>query len=268
LQSHDDFEFAHLAGYVKSSLRAVTNSGIVGLGAAEHPRLVLVLIGLDAVVNKIQKKILKEGVNRSVMSLVDNAIPYVLYTLDVEVVRWKNVNEACNYLHTLTRIVHRSFSDGISQQISEIEHVVKAGKRKAEDAPGLDTKSEKEVERFELRETWSAMLQMIPRVSTRRAQALVDHPAYSCFKKTFDALNNAELPQQQRELLLEYSFAAAGDADADAADVDAEAAVTAIATGGNKQKKKTKKPSRQAKLALNVYKSLRTGTDPNTPLDD
>lgn len=290
LKSTDSFEFYHLGAHIKNLLVALGDANIPGLcypaaptaaitagtssrkdkrkhnNATAAPRLVLILVGLDAIVLKTQKKLIKDGINRSVTDLIENAIPYVLYELDVEVVRWKNLNETCNYLHTLTRVVAR-MGDSVNKQISEIEHIMKASKRKV---PEHLSKNSAAVESFELRETWSAMLQMLPQLSTRRAQTLVDNVQFSNLKNTFDALNNPQLSEKEREGLLADCFNAVSDSaeTAGGASDDALSPSTGQAGTATGRAKKKPKTTRLVKLALQVYKSLSRNIDANQALDD
>lgn len=87
----------------------------------------------------------------------------------------------------------------------------------------------------QLRETWAAMAQMVPRVSKNRAKELVRTPQFSCLRATFDRLNDEALPAAERMVLLQSSFG------------------------------KGKREVLHVKLSTNVYHSL-TATDPNKTL--
>lgn len=55
--------------------------------------------------------------------LVDSAVSYLLFELDMEVVRFKRSAELCEYLGTLTRLVAER--NGDSQVVTEIDCVAK-----------------------------------------------------------------------------------------------------------------------------------------------
>lgn len=63
-----------------------------------------------------------------------------------------------------------------------------------------------EQRKFELRQTWVAMLQMVPLLSKEKAIALVSNREYSSVKRVYDLLTNPEEPEKKRMTLLQTSF--------------------------------------------------------------
>lgn len=64
--------------------------------------------------------------------------------------------------------------------------------------------TEEEKRKFDLKQTWVAMLQMIPRISQEKALALASNPAFSCPKKIFDRM--AESSEEEVIEMLKTSF--------------------------------------------------------------
>lgn len=67
---------------------------------------------------------------------------------------------------------------------------------------------------LQLRQTWSAMLQMLPLMSKDKAQALLQRPECSCPRALLDAFHNSAdpavraLPVTEKKLLLQGHFGA------------------------------------------------------------
>lgn len=64
--------------------------------------------------------------------------------------------------------------------------------------------TEEEKRKFDLKQTWVAMLQMIPRISQEKALALASNPEFSCPKKIFDRI--ADSSEEDVVEMLKVSF--------------------------------------------------------------
>ena len=63
-----------------------------------------------------------------------------------------------------------------------------------------------EQHKFELRQTWVAMLQMVPMLSKEKAIALVSNNGFSSLKRVYSLLTNPDEPEKKRMTLLQASF--------------------------------------------------------------
>ncbi len=50
----------------------------------------------------------------------------------------------------------------------------------------------------QMRQTWAAMLQMVPQLSKDKANVFVENTRYSCPRKVFDAMNDENIPASER----------------------------------------------------------------------
>lgn len=85
--------------------------------------------------------------------------------------------------------------------VTEILKLCRASRQKAD-----ENLEGKEKENFEMKQTWSAMLQMLPLLSKEKSSAFVNNPKYSCPKKVFDAMNDHSVPAKDRMSSLYEAF--------------------------------------------------------------
>jgi len=199
---------------------------------------VMALINLEPVILKAQRRLSKTpNENRPISELVDCATSFLLYEHKIEVTRCKKLVEFSEYLQTLTRLIDQR---DYEQHATELDFVMKAQKEKLPEGLSLSQR-----ENFELRQTWGAMLQMIPKVSKAKAQAFLQNEQYSCPRKVYDTFHSsadplvAQLPLEQKKLLLQQQFGS-----------------------GRSGVKKN-----EAKLSRHVY-NLMTATDPDALISD
>lgn len=192
LNSADDLEFPQLGQFLEKTLK----QSISEESCPADTRLIIGLLDLDKTILKHQKKLNKNNCNRSIYNLVDAAVTSLIYEYDVEIHRFKKEDELVECLRTLTRLV---LSWNSKEQITELDCVMKASREKPD-----TSLSSLQKEKFELQQTWMAMLQMIPQVSKVKAQSLIKDERFSSFKKLNDCFSN--LPPEEGKVLLQYAF--------------------------------------------------------------
>lgn len=141
--------------------------------------------------------------HKDVQQYIDSAVCYMMYEHDIEVHRCKKYEHLCEYLASLTRLI--TDRDG-EERTTEIDWVMKAPKEKPP-----ENISGKDKEQFELRQTWAAMLQMIPLMSKDKAQAFIrsNSAKWSCPRKVFDMFDSSSVQQQpleKRKLIMQSEF--------------------------------------------------------------
>lgn len=97
-----------------------------------------------------------------------------------------------------------------------------------------------------MKQTWSAMLQMVPHVSQEKALALISNPEYSCPKKLFFLMNDQKVSEDIRMKLLQSSFYTVNSSTNQLSDI-----VNSSSTKRN-----------EPKLSSVIYKMM-TGTNPD-----
>lgn len=94
--------------------------------------------------------------------------------------------------------------------------------------------------RHQLRETWAAMLQMVPQLSRAKAKGLVANPEYTCLKRTVAMLSDESVPEATRMTSLASAFGPQG---------------------------KNKVVRNETKLSTDIYRAFTT-TDPAMKMSD
>lgn len=116
----------------------------------------------------------------------------------MEILHFSRHRDLLEHLNHMTRTL--SHSELVSQQknTKQGEFVMKAHRKKTPE--GLDAKQQR---KFEQRQTWCAMLQMVPGVSQEKATSFTSHEQFSCPRRMYKALK-----RQGEELLpsLQTSF--------------------------------------------------------------
>mmetsp|Transcript_6581 Transcript_6581/g.11046 ORF Transcript_6581/g.11046 Transcript_6581/m.11046 type:complete len:439 (-) Transcript_6581:46-1362(-) len=177
--SVDGVEFPVLGNYLKQLFDehfAFVRSKILREENQGHSQTCMIaLVNIEATILKLQRALAKRGStttaaapppNLSIGEMVDSAVSYLLLEFKIEVFRCKKASELSDYIHTLTRLIDQRKPCG--EVVSEIDYVSRGIKEKVpEELVG------KEREMFELRQTWAAMLQMIPLMSRDKVQAFI-----------------------------------------------------------------------------------------------
>eukprot|EP01031_Cornospumella_fuschlensis_P037564 gene37564-45624_t len=191
LKSADGIEFLDLANLIGGYYEALQRE------TGKPWRLILGFIDLPQAICNAQKQ--DQNADTNVQHWVEQACLYLTMEFNVETVRFTRYGELCEYLCTMTRVVQATAEkDGAGEMIDNVQRGIK---QKIKDGVVM---TEEEKRKFELKQTWAAMLQMIPRISQEKALALVSNPEFSCPKKFFDRI--ATSSEEEVVEMLKTSF--------------------------------------------------------------
>jgi len=154
----------------------------------DQVRIVLIL-------NDIEKEAAKPKYSNCLITdLIDSAIAFLIFELQIEVLKFKEKNEFLEYLSTVTKINSELF---YKSPIDELDCEKKAYKMQFDDEyASLDTYQK---EQYEIKEQWIGMLTMIDMVSKDSARNIAN--IYSCPKALYEAYNNCSTEKERRMLL-------------------------------------------------------------------